>query len=133
VASTYATRPPKCDDRRVRPTVVIVDDHAAFRAAATTLLEAEGYSVIGVAEDAAEAVEVVARLRPQIVVLDIQLPDEDGFAVAERLAAAPDPPSVVLTSSRGAATYGRRLAAAPTRGFIAKRDLSGVALAALVG
>jgi DNA-binding NarL/FixJ family response regulator len=113
--------------------VVIVDDHAAFRAAASAVLEAEGYTVVGVAADAAEALEVVARERPEIVVLDIQLPGEDGFAVAERLAAGPDPPSVVLISSRAASTYGARLAAAPTRGFIAKRDLSGVALTALVG
>jgi DNA-binding NarL/FixJ family response regulator len=113
--------------------VVIVDDHAAFRAAASAVLEAEGYAVVGAAGDAAEALEVVARERPQIVVLDIQLPDEDGFAVAERLAEGPDPPSVVLISSRAASTYGERLAAAPAQGFIAKRDLSGVALAALVG
>jgi DNA-binding NarL/FixJ family response regulator len=116
----------------VRPTVLIVDDHAGFRAAATALLEAEGYDVVGAAGDGPGALEAVAQLRPQIVVLDIQLPGEDGFAVAERLAADREPPQVVLISSRAAATYGPRLAAAPSRGFIAKRDLSGAALATLV-
>ena len=113
--------------------MVIVDDHAQFRAAATALLEAEGFAVIGVAADAAGALEVVARLRPQVVVLDIQLPDGDGFAVAEELAASPDPPRIVLISSREASSYGRRLETAASRGFIAKRELSGAALAALVG
>ena len=67
------------------------------------------------------------------MLLDIQLPDLDGFAVAERLAAGAQPPAVVLISGRDARTYGTRLAAAPARGFIAKRDLSGAALAALLG
>jgi DNA-binding NarL/FixJ family response regulator len=83
---TYATI------RSMRPTVLIVDDHAAFRASARALLQAEGFDVIGEATDGAEAVEAVAALRPQIVLLDIQLSDLDGLAVAEQLAAAPDPP-----------------------------------------
>ena len=113
----------------MRPTVVIVDDHAEFRAAARALLEAEGFDVVGEAADAAGAVAVAARLRPRVVLLDIQLPDRDGFAVADELA---EGPQVVLTSSRDARAYGRRLAMAPVRGFIAKRELSGQALAALV-
>ena len=64
--------------------------------------------------------------------MDIQLPDLDGFAVAERLRAMPDPPRVVLISSREAAAYGPRLPAAKARGFLTKRELSGQALAALV-
>jgi DNA-binding NarL/FixJ family response regulator len=66
------------------------------------------------------------------VLLDVRLPDADGFAVAEWLAAGPDPPQVVLISSREAVTYGARIGAAPVRGFITKRELSGAALAALV-
>ena len=132
VENPHATRPQKWHDRRVRPTVVIVDDHAHFRAAATALLEAEGFAVVGVAADAAGALETVERLRPEVVVLDIQLPDRDGFAVAEQLAAGVDPPRVVLVSSREASSYGRRLEEAASRGFIAKRELSGAALAALV-
>jgi DNA-binding NarL/FixJ family response regulator len=133
VENPHAAAASTWHDRRVRPTVVIVDDHAHFRAAATALLEAEGFPVIGAAADAAGALETVARLRPDVVLLDIQLPDRDGFTVAEQLAATPAPPRVVLVSSREAAAYGRRLDTAPSDGFIAKRDLSGAALAALVG
>ena len=119
--------------RSMRPTVLIVDDHAAFRASAWALLQAEGFDVIGEATDGAEAVAAVVALRPQIVLLDIQLPDLDGLAVAEQLVAVPDPPAVVLISSRDATAYGPRLQATPARGFIPKRGLSGEALAALVG
>ncbi len=122
-----------CDDQRVRATVLIVDDHAGFRESACALLEAEGFAVVGEAADGGGALAEVARLRPEVVLLDIQLPDLDGFAVAERLATGPDPPVVVLISSREAGAYGPRLAAVPARGFIAKRELSGAALAALVG
>jgi DNA-binding NarL/FixJ family response regulator len=116
----------------VRDTVLIVDDHAAYRRSAAALLEAEGFAVVGEAADGAEAIEAATRLRPAIVLLDIQLPGIDGLQVAERLAGAADPPAVVLISSRDAAAYGPRLQAVPARGFIAKRDLSGAALAALV-
>jgi DNA-binding NarL/FixJ family response regulator len=115
----------------VRPTVVIVDDHPEFRKSASALLEAEGFEVIGEAGDGDAALAAVEQLRPQIVLLDIQLPDLYGFAVAERLARSPDPPKVVLISSREAAAYGPRLEEAAARGFIPKRDLSGPALAAL--
>ena len=121
------------DDQRVRTTVLIVDDHDGFRESAQALLEAEGFTVVGGAADAAAALAAVQRLRPEVVLLDVQLPDMDGFAVAEQLAAAPDPPRVVLISSRDAAAYGPRLDAAPACGFLAKRELSGASLAALVG
>ena len=117
----------------MRPTVLIVDDHPAFRESASALLEAEGFAVIGEAADGHEAVAAVQQLGPQVVLLDIQLPDLDGFAVAERLAAGPHPPMVVLISSREAAAYGPRLDGAAVMGFIPKRELSGSALAALVG
>jgi DNA-binding LytR/AlgR family response regulator len=68
-----------------------------------------------------------------VVLLDIQLPDLDGFVVAGRLAAAPAPPAIVLISGREAATYGPRIALAPARGFIPKRALSGAALTSLMG
>jgi DNA-binding NarL/FixJ family response regulator len=115
------------------PTVLIVDDHAAFRASARALLQAEGFDVVCEAADGAEAVAAVAVLRPEIVLLDIQLPDLDGLTVAEQLATVPNAPAVVLISSRDAAAYGPRLQAAPARGFIPKSGLSGEALAALTG
>jgi DNA-binding NarL/FixJ family response regulator len=132
VASTDAGLARVCQDRRVRPTVLIVDDHADFRASAAELLGSEGFDVVGAAPDAERAVALALRLRPQVVLLDVQLPDEDGFVVAARLAQEAQPPKVVLISGREAAAYGRRVADAPVRGFIAKRDLTGAALAALV-
>ena len=117
----------------VRQTVLIVDDHADFRAAARELLEADGYAVIGEAADGAAALHKVEELRPAIVLLDIQLPDSNGFDVAARLAAGPSPPVVVLISSRDAAAYGERVAQASVRGFISKLRLSGASLAEVVG
>jgi DNA-binding NarL/FixJ family response regulator len=116
----------------VRPTVLIVDDHPGFRASARALLEAEGFDVVGEAADGDQAVRDVGRLRPDVVLLDIQLPDVDGFAVADRLASEGSAAAIVLISSREAAAYGPRLEAAAARGFIAKRALSGEALAALL-
>jgi DNA-binding NarL/FixJ family response regulator len=114
-------------------TVLIVDDHAPFRAVARALLQLEGFAVVGEAADALSALDAVGRLRPDVVVLDIQLPDLDGFEVARRLAEAGDPPVIVLVSSRDSSAYRRRLADSPARGFIPKSDLSGAAVAALVG
>lgn len=112
--------------------MVIVDDHAGFRSRVRALLEAEGFDVVGEAEDGVSALAAIGQLRPAVVLLDIQLPDIDGFEVAERLARAGDPPAVVLVSTRGVSAYRRRLARSPARGFIAKSELSGNALAALV-
>jgi DNA-binding NarL/FixJ family response regulator len=114
-------------------TVLIVDDHATFRALARRMLEAHGYEVVGEAQDGASAVAASSQLQPSVVLLDVQLPDIDGFAVAETLMTRDDPPAVVLISSRAASTYRRRLADSPARGFLAKSDLTGPALAALVG
>lgn len=111
---------------------MIVDDHPSFRASARTLLEDEGFRVVGEAIDGRSAVETVRRLRPDVVLLDVLLPDIDGFEVARRIAESPSAPAVVLTSSRDRATYRRRLDAAPARGFIGKAELTGAALAALV-
>ena len=116
----------------MRPRVLIIDDHAGFRASARVLLEAEGFDVVGEAAGGEQAIGEVERLRPDVVLLDVQLPDVDGFAVADRLASEGSGAAVVLISSREAAAYGPRLKAAAARGFIAKRKLSGEALAALL-
>jgi DNA-binding NarL/FixJ family response regulator len=131
-ASYNAAREQACDDRGVGVSVLIVDDHAEFRRSARALLEADGYTVVGEAGDGDEAIAEAGRLRPEIVLLDIQLPGIDGFAVAERLASSAHPPAVVLISSRDARSYGPRLARAPARGFVSKADLSGEALSSLV-
>ena len=116
----------------MKPTVVIVDDHDGFRSSVRALLEAEGFEVVGEAEDGAAALAAVDQLRPSILLLDVQLPDIDGFEVAERLAQAGDPPAVVLVSTRDISAYRRRLAGSPARGFIPKSELSGNALSALI-
>jgi DNA-binding NarL/FixJ family response regulator len=113
-------------------TVLIVDDHPSFRASARTLLEAEGYEVVGEAENGAAALLAVKELKPDLVLLDVQLPDIDGFQVAEQLSRLADPPAVVLTSSRDSADYGRSIQVCGASGFVPKADLSGAAIAALL-
>ena len=113
-------------------TVLIVDDHESFRTTARALLEADGFNVVGEAGDGESALAEAMRLRPALVLLDIQLPDSDGFKVAQQLGETSDPPAIVLTSSRAESSYRRRLAQSPARGFIAKGELSGEALAALL-
>jgi DNA-binding NarL/FixJ family response regulator len=115
----------------VSRSVLIVDDHEEFRRSVRALLEAEGFDVVGEAVDGESALVETARLRPSLVLLDIQLPDLDGFEVAARLARRADPPAVVLTSTRAASSYRRRLAESYALGFIAKSELSGATLAAL--
>ena len=113
-------------------TVLIVDDHPSFRASARTLLEAEGYEIVGEAENGAAALLAVKELKPDLVLLDVQLPDMDGFQVAEQLRRLADPPAVVLTSSRDSADYGRCIQGCGACGFVPKADLSGAAIAALL-
>ena len=112
--------------------VLIVDDHPSFRATARALLEAEGYDVVGEAEDGESAVEAAQALRPDLVLLDIQLPDVDGFEVARRLRANGSSPAIVLTSSRDACEFGSLVAESGARGFVPKAELTGAAIAALI-
>ncbi len=114
-------------------TVLIVDDHPSFRATARLLLEADGYVVLGEAATGTSALRQTAELQPDIVLLDVNLPDLDGFAVAERLTAGENGPAVVLCSSREAADFGELIARSGARGFVAKVDLSGEALRELCG
>jgi CheY-like chemotaxis protein len=113
--------------------ILIVDDHAGFRTAASRVLAAGGFDVIGEAESGAQALEAVARLHPDAVLLDVQLPDIDGFEVAARLRANGHCPILVLTSSRDALEFGSLVAHSGARGFIPKADLSGSRLSAIVG
>ena len=122
----------RCDDSAVRPTVLIVDDHADFRASARALLELQGFEVVGDVEDGDAALAATERLRPDVVLLDVQLPGIDGFEVADRLAAVEPRPRVVLISSRRRSAYEVRLPTAPVAGFLGKHELSGPALAALM-
>jgi DNA-binding NarL/FixJ family response regulator len=118
-----------CHDLVVAATVLIVDDHAGFRSFARALLEAEGFEVVGEAADGTSALALVRTLEPELVLLDVALPDMDGFAVCEALLAEGNAPVVVLTSSRDVSAYRRRLERSRARGFIPKSELSGPALA----
>jgi DNA-binding NarL/FixJ family response regulator len=111
-------------------TVVIVDDHPSFRTSARTLLELEGFEVVGEAADGASGLEIAEELEPELVLLDIALPDTNGFEVAERLARGPS--KVILTSSREQRDLGRRLRSSGALGFVPKDQLSGQALADLL-
>jgi len=113
--------------------VLIVDDHPSFRASARRMLEAGGYDVVGEAADGEAALAAVGALAPDLVLLDVQLPDIDGFEVAARLGGGGGAPAIVLTSSRDGADFGDAVAESPARGFIAKAELSGASLAALIG
>ena len=95
-------------------------------------MESEGFEVVGEAADGDGALRETAALRPGLVLLDIQLPGRDGFAVAEQLAARPSAPAVILISSRDADTYGDRVGMAPVLGFVAKSELSGDAIERLL-
>ena len=101
-------------------TVLIVDDHDGFRHQARRLLEAAGYDVVGEAADGASAIADAARLRPDAVLLDVQLPDIDGFEVASRLERC----RVVLISGRDASIYRERLRSRPALHFIPKGELT---------
>jgi DNA-binding NarL/FixJ family response regulator len=120
------------DDGRVARSVLVVDDHPSFRLSARLLLESEGYRVVGEAASAHEALELAGRLAPDLVLLDVGLPDGNGFGVAQRLLAARPPPAIVLTSTRDQSDFGPLIARSGARGFVAKPDLSGAALAALL-
>jgi DNA-binding NarL/FixJ family response regulator len=113
-------------------TVLIVDDHPGFREWARVVLQAEGFGVVGEAADGAAAIRAVRALRPEVVLLDVQLPDMNGFEVAERIRGDGTGQAVVLISSRDAADYGARVGSSRVAGFLAKVDLSGAALEAVL-
>ena len=96
------------------------------------MLEADGFEVVGEAADGRSAIAEAHRLSPQIVLLDVFLPDIPGFEVAAEIARLPEPPAVVLTSSHDGEDFGDSVPASGACGFVPKGDLSGAAVAALV-
>jgi DNA-binding NarL/FixJ family response regulator len=115
------------------PTVLIVDDHPSFRFCARTTLESEGFEVVGEAEDGQAALAAAAELEPEIVLLDVQLPDMSGFEVCDTLCRQNGgAPAVILVSSRDGADYGDLIATCGARGFVPKAELSGAAVSALL-
>ena len=120
-----------CDHEYVT-TVLIVDDHPSFRATARALLEAEGFDVLGEASDGRAAIEAAEDLRPDIVLLDVQLPDQTGFDVASRLTGDGLCVGVILVSSRDGSDYGPLVEESGALGFVPKAELSGDRIAALI-
>jgi DNA-binding NarL/FixJ family response regulator len=117
----------------VARTVLIVDDHPSFRSTARALLSADGFEVVGEAADGASAIAEADRLRPELILLDVQLPDMDGFAVAVRLCKLNGAgPKIVLTSSRDAADFGPLVQRCGAVAFVPKAELSGAALRAVL-
>jgi len=113
--------------------VLIVDDHAGFRARARKMLGAAGYHVVAEAADGAGGIGAARRVRPGVVLLDVQLPDITGFEVARVLLAGPSPPVVVLVSAREAVDYGGLIERSGAAGFVTKSDLTARSLGALIG
>lgn len=113
--------------------ILIVDDDAGFRRMARMLLSGSEWAVVGEAGEGVEALAAVATLAPDLVLLDVNLPGEDGIAVAHRLAATTAPPAVVLVSSHDRTDFGARLRAAPVAGFLPKDELSVERLAGILG
>jgi DNA-binding NarL/FixJ family response regulator len=113
--------------------VIIVDDHPSFRATAKALLVAEGFEVVGEAEDGRSAFDAIKELKPDLVLLDVQLPDTDGFSIATELCKLNGGgPIVVLTSSRDAADFGPLVRQCGASAFVPKAELSGAALRAVL-
>ena len=114
------------------PTLLIVDDHRTFRVTARALLEADGFDVVGDAPDGCAGIAAASALGPDVVLLDVRLPDVDGFSVAQRLTAAGRGPTVIMTSSSDDPLYPDRALRSGARGFVAKHDVSGATLRRLL-
>jgi DNA-binding NarL/FixJ family response regulator len=121
-----------CNGVAVSETVVIVDDNDEFRSRTRALLDGDGYRVIGDAADGSSGLEAVRALRPDVALLDVQLPDTTGFAVAERLRRQAET-AVVIVSTRDASDYAGAVGDCGARGFIAKSEICGDALRAVLG
>jgi DNA-binding NarL/FixJ family response regulator len=133
-AARTARFPGVCHDCDVTTTILIVDDHPSFRASARAILEADGFQVVGEVEDGAGAIDAVSEKHPDVLLLDVQLPDMNGFEVCTEILARQNgsAPQVVIVSSRDACDFGSLIEASGARGFIAKAELSGEAVTALL-
>src|SRR5215203_3049549 len=123
--SPIGIRRPERHPDHMRPRVLVVDDEAAFRAVARDLLEHGGFDVVGEAADATAALRFERELRPDVVLLDVRLPDATGLDVALAMSGHEAPPSVVLVST---ADYGYVAPGCGARGFLLKTDLTAEAL-----
>ena len=129
---SVAAGPTRNQNPLLHTRILIVDDHAPFRSIARQILTADGFLIVGEAADGAEAIRACGELSPDLVLLDVQLPDIDGFAVAAVLTTRVDPPAVVLVSSRSRSDYGSRIEDCRACGYVAKAELSGDAVRRLL-
>jgi DNA-binding NarL/FixJ family response regulator len=119
-----------CDDLCVALTVLVVDDHPIFRASVRRLLELDGFRVVGEAADGQSGLRLARELEPDLILLDVGLPDVSGFDVAELLMGART--RIVLISSRAQRDLGRRVHETAAIGFISKDQLSAEAILDLI-
>jgi DNA-binding NarL/FixJ family response regulator len=113
-------------------TVLVIDDHAGFRAIARTILEEAGYLVVAEAANGESGVEAAVRTTPDIAIVDVQLPDMDGFEVTRRLLEADAGPAIVLVSTRDRSDFGSLVESSGANGFVPKAEISAESLAAVV-
>jgi CheY-like chemotaxis protein len=121
-----------CDHQRVPCSVLVVDDDSAFRDLAARILTAWGLVVVGEAGSVADALDRAVQLHPDVALVDIGLPDGDGFALTERLVALPRSVRVVLISSDADSVSARAAQRAGAQGFVGKDELSGQELRRLL-
>jgi DNA-binding NarL/FixJ family response regulator len=107
---------------------VIVDDNSLFLEGAVDLLTLEGLDVVGTASDSDEAIRLVRELRPDVTLVDIDLGDEDGFELAQRLHASSAAAKVILVSTHAEQDLAHLIERSPALGFIAKTRLSAQAI-----
>src|SRR4051794_31202062 len=117
----------------MRRRILVIDDNTAFRRALGRVLETELFTVIAEAATGASGVELAREHEPDLVIVDVQLPDNDGFHVAEQLAALRLPMAVILTSGLDSSDLGSLVAESSARGFISKAEISVGAIDALLG
>lgn len=133
-ASRDVSRGPPCDPQTMTLRCLIIDDSRCFLAAARSLLERQGMMIVGDASTTAEALHQVELLRPDVILLDIDLGGESGLELAKRLWCEPGQarPAVILISTHGEQDYAELIAASPAVGFLPKAALSAAAIEQLL-
>jgi DNA-binding NarL/FixJ family response regulator len=115
----------------MEPSILIVDDHDAFRSQARRLLERQGFAVVAEAANGSAAIEAAQRTHPDVVLLDVYLGEANGFDVAEQIHDQVPDTTVVMTSGNDRATFASRLRHTSAAGFIPKTELTRANLEAL--
>lgn len=101
--------------------VLIVDDQLPFREASRMVVEmTDGFEVLGEAENGEQAIALVAELRPDLVLMDVQMPGIDGIETTRRIKSAPHPPVVIVMSTHESGDYVEVAVAAGAVGFVPK-------------